>query len=139
VRGVAGSTRANRYGRDKDYFHKAREQICLIVQVETGEALGRLEEIAGVEGVDAVFIGPSDLAASMGHIGNPGHPDVQDALKGAAERLAACATPAGILAVSAEDALRYRGWGYGFVAAGVDTGLLARSVDQLLDQMKSDA
>ncbi|GAB4362654.1 MAG: 4-hydroxy-2-oxoheptanedioate aldolase [Oricola sp.] len=137
VRGVAGSTRASRYGRDKTYLHTARDGICLIVQVETAEALQNLETIAAVEGVDAVFIGPSDLAASMGHIGNPGHEDVQRALKDAVERLKRIGMPAGILAVTEADSKRYLDWGYVFVAAGVDTALFAKSVDALVSAMKS--
>ena len=135
LRGVAGGTRASRYGRDKTYLQSARDGICLIVQVETGEALDRLEQIATVPGVDAVFLGPSDLAASMGHIGNPSHPNVQDALHRAAQRLAALGVPSGILAVTEEDAKRYRDWGFSFVAAGVDTGLLAAAIDRLARAM----
>lgn len=136
VRGVAGSTRASRYGRDKDYFKTASDNICLIAQVETGEALANLEAIAGVDGVDAVFIGPSDLAASMGHLGNPGHAEVQAAIKDAVERLKSQGTPAGILAVSTADARRYADWGYNFVAAGVDTVLLSRGADALVRDMR---
>lgn len=136
VRGVAGSTRASRYGRDKSYLSTARDQICLIVQVETSEALGALKDIATVEGVDGVFIGPSDLAASMGHLGNPGHPDVQAALRSAASRLADIGVPSGILAVTEADAKRYADWGYSFVAAGVDTGLFVAAIDQRIAALK---
>lgn len=136
VRGVAGSTRASRYGRDKGYFNTAADNICLIAQVETREALDNLEAIAAVEGVDAVFIGPSDLAASMGHIGNPGHADVQGAIQDAVKRLAGLGVPAGILAVTAQDARRYGDWGFTFVAAGVDTVLLARATDQLIGETR---
>jgi 4-hydroxy-2-oxoheptanedioate aldolase len=136
VRGVAGSTRASRYGRDKGYFKSAGDNICLIAQVETGEALGNLEAIAKTDGVDAVFIGPSDLAASMGHIGNPGHADVQGAIRDALTRLTALGVPAGILAVTAQDARRYGDWGFTFVAAGVDTVLLARAADQLVAEVQ---
>jgi len=124
VRGVAGLTRAGRYGFAADYFARANDEICVLVQIETWQALEQLEEIAAVPGVDGVFIGPSDLAASMGHLGNPGHTEVQNALRQAAERLGAIGTPAGILATRVEDALRYRSWGYGFVAGGSDLGLL---------------
>jgi len=124
VRGVAGSTRASRYGFAADYFARANDEICVLVQIETWTALERLEEIASVPGVDGVFIGPSDLAASMGQLGNPAHNDVQEALRRAAERLNAIGTPAGILATRVEDALRYRSWGYSFVAGGSDLGLL---------------
>jgi len=135
VRGVAGGTRASRYGRDKSYLTTARDGICLIAQVETAEALAKLEEIAGVEGIDAVFIGPSDLAASMGHIGQAAHPEVQAALKDGVERLKAMGVPAGILATKTEDAQRYRDWGYAFVAAAVDTGLLSGAMDKLVADM----
>ena len=71
IRGVAVATRAGRYGRVTGYLNKANAEICVLVQVETGPALEQLEAIAKVEGVDGVFIGPSDLAASLGHLGNP--------------------------------------------------------------------
>lgn len=136
IRGVAGSTRASLYGRDKNYFKNARQEICLIVQVETSEALSNIDDIAGVDGVDAVFVGPSDLAASMGHIGNPAHEEVQSAIKKAVLRLKILGIPAGILAVTEEDAHRYLDWGYTFVAAGGDTVLLARGADRLAEAMK---
>src|SRR6266700_4271772 len=83
VRGVAAASRASRYGRVADYLKKADSEICLLVQVETRSALEELEAIATVEGIDGVFIGPSDLSASLGHVGNPAHPEVQNALQDA--------------------------------------------------------
>ncbi len=138
IRGVAGSTRASRFGRAKDYFRVANQEICLLVQIETGQALAQLTEIASVEGVDGVFIGPSDLAASLGHLGNPAHPLVQDALKSAVNTLTTMGKPAGILATTAADAKRYREWGYSFVAAGVDMGLYVKAADSLVVEMKTD-
>lgn len=131
VRGVAGGVRAARYGRDRKYLQTADEEICVLVQVETRSALDQLEAIAAVDGVDGIFIGPSDLAASFGHIGNPNHEDVQNAIRNAMERLTAVGTPAGILATAPEDAERYIDWGYGFVAVGSDLILLARGADAL--------
>ena len=131
VRGVAGAVRAARYGRDRNYLQTASEDICVLVQVETRSALGQIEAIAAVDGVDGVFIGPSDLAASFGHIGNPNHEDVQHAIRDAVERLVAVGTPAGILATATDDARRYIDWGYNFVAVGSDVGLLARGADTL--------
>ncbi len=131
IRGVAGGVRAARYGRDRDYLQTADEEICVLVQVETHSALEQLEAIAAVDGVDGVFIGPSDLAASLGHIGNPHHEDVQNAIQDAVERLTATGTPAGILATAPDDARRYIVWGYRFVAVGSDLGLLARGADML--------
>src|SRR5215475_684998 len=137
IRGVAAAARASRYGRVKDYLKTADREICLLVQVETRTALDALEAIAAVDGVDGVFIGPSDLSASFGHIGNPQHPEVQAALEQAARRLKAAGKPAGILTLSEEQARRYIGWGYCFVAVGSDTGLLGRGADALAAKFKS--
>ncbi len=136
IRGVTASGRASRYGRVKDYLKNAGSEICLIVQVETGDALDRLEAIGQVEGVDGVFIGPGDLAASLGHIGDPGHEEVQSAIKDATKRLKAIGKPAGILTVNEDEARRYIDWGFAFVAVGIDLGLLTRSADALASRFK---
>lgn len=132
IRGVAGSTRASRYGFVPDYLQKANDEICVLVQIETEKALSQLEAIAAVEGVDGIFIGPSDLSASMGHLGNPAAEPVQRAIREAAGRIAAAGKVPGILATRAEDALRYHDLGYRFVAAGVDTGLLVGAARNLI-------
>ena len=124
VRGVAVASRASRFGRVTDYLKKANAEQCLLVQVETRSAMEQLEAIAGVEGVDGVFIGPSDLSASLGHIGNPAHPEVQKALEDAVRRLKAVGKPAGILTSNEDEVRRYISWGYTFVAVGPDVGLL---------------
>jgi 4-hydroxy-2-oxoheptanedioate aldolase len=136
IRGVAGMSRASRFGRIGNYLKTAHEEICLLVQVETGLALQQLEAIATVDGVDGVFIGPSDLAASLGHIGNPQHPDVQKALEDAARRLKAVHKPAGILTANEAEARRYMEWGYAFVAVGIDTTILVRGADALAKMFK---
>lgn len=138
VRGVAGATRASRYGQAQDYLRTAGDEICVLVQVETGAALERLEEIARVPGVDGVFIGPSDLSASLGHLGNPGAEEVQAILRESARRIDACGRAPGILATNAADALRYRRWGYRFIAASLDIGLLVGGARQLLDQLTAE-
>jgi 2,4-dihydroxyhept-2-ene-1,7-dioic acid aldolase len=137
MRGVAAASRASRYGRVADYLKKADSEICLLVQVETRAALEQLEAIAKVDGVDGVFIGPSDLSASFGHIGNPQHPEVQKALEDSVKRLKAVGKPAGILTLSEEEARRYIGWGYTFVAVGSDVGLLTRGADALAKRFKA--
>jgi 4-hydroxy-2-oxoheptanedioate aldolase len=137
IRGVAAAARASRYGRVKDYLRKADAEICLLVQVETRAALGELEAIASVEGVDGVFIGPSDLSASFGLIGNPQHADVQKALRDAVDRLKAVGKPAGILTTNEDEARRYIEWGYTFVAVGSDVGLLVRGADALAKRFKA--
>jgi 4-hydroxy-2-oxoheptanedioate aldolase len=137
IRGVAAGARASRYGRITDYLKKADDEVCLLVQVETRAALDQLEAIAKVEGVDGVFIGPSDLSASFGYIGNPAHPEVQKAIEQAAQTIKAAGKGAGILTADEEEARRYIGWGYTFVAVGSDTGLLGRSADALVRKFKS--
>jgi 4-hydroxy-2-oxoheptanedioate aldolase len=137
IRGVAAASRASRYGRVTDYLKKANDEICLLVQVETRPAFNELEAIASVEGVDGVFIGPSDLSASFGHLGNPQHPEMQKALEEAARRLKAVGKPAGILTGNEEEARRYIGWGYTFVAVGADVGLLSRGADMLAKKFKA--
>lgn len=136
VRGVTGSGRAARYGRVGNYLQTANDEICVLVQVETQNALENLEAIGSVEGVDGVFIGPADLAASWGHVGNPQHPDVQGAIKDAVTRLQVIGKPGGILTFNAEEAQKYIDWGFTFVAVGSDLGLLARGADALAGQFK---
>ena len=136
IRGVTASGRAARFGRVEGYLEKADTEICVLTQVETAQALDELEAIASVDGVDGVFIGPSDLAASMGHIGNPQHADVQAAIEDAARRLANLGKPAGILTANEGEARRYMDWGYIFVSVGVDLGLLARGADALARKFK---
>ena len=138
IRGVVGR-RARQPLRPHARLSQARRtsEICVLVQVETREAMNELEAIARVDGVDGVFIGPSDLAASLGHLGNPAHPDVQAAIQDAVKRLKAIGKPAGILTGNEDEARRYIEWGYLFVAVGADVGLLARNADALAKKFKS--
>jgi 4-hydroxy-2-oxoheptanedioate aldolase len=129
-RGVGGG-RASGWGRDPHYVQRANDECCVVVQVETKEALGNIEEIAAVEGVDALFVGPSDLAASLGHLGDPGHPDVQSAIRGALRTIAASGKAAGVLTVSEPLAHEYIALGVDFVAVGIDTRLLASETSAL--------
>jgi 4-hydroxy-2-oxoheptanedioate aldolase len=136
VRGITGSGRASRYGRVKDYLKNASSEICVLVQVETREALGEIEAIAAVEGIDGVFIGPNDLSASFGHIGNWGHAEVQDAIREAAVKLKKVGKAAGILTPNEEEAKKFIQWGYTFVAVGSDLGLLSKNADALAKRFK---
>src|SRR5688572_21499358 len=136
VRGVAGTTRASRFGRVADYFARADAEICLLVQVETRQALENLEAIAGVDGVDGVFIGPADLAAGLGHLGQQAHPDAQAAIRDAIGRIRACGKPAGILATDEASTRRYIEWGTAFTAVGVDAMILARETEKLAAKFK---
>ena len=134
-RGVSGTTRANDFGRTTDYLKTAAQEICVLVQVETGEALGQLAQIAAVPGVDGVFIGPADLSASMGHLGNPGHAEVQAAIQAAVAPIRAAGKAAGILATTVADARRYLDWGYQFVACNVDVRIFVQGLDALRAEM----
>ena len=138
IRGVSVAARASRYGRVPGYLTKANAEICVLVQVETRAALDQIDAIAAVDGIDGVFIGPSDLAASLGHLGNPQHADVQRAIENGVKRLKVVGKPAGILTGNEEEARRYIGWGYLFVAVGADVGLLARNADALAKKFKTD-
>ncbi len=137
IRGVSVAARASRYGRTPGYLTKANDEICVLVQVETRTALDQLEAIAQVEGVDGVFIGPSDLAASLGHLGNPQHAEVQAAIEDAVTRLQKLGKPAGILTGNEEEARRYIEWGYLFVAVGADVGLLAQERRRAGEEVQS--
>jgi len=131
VRGVAGVTRASRFGRVADYARRAEEELCLLVQIETREGLESLEAIAKTDGVDGVFIGPADLAAALGHLGNQQHPEVQSAIQDAIKRIRGLGKPAGILATDEASTRRYIEWGTTFTAVGLDAMVLARETEKL--------
>ena len=137
VRGFASASRASRYGRVKDYYARCEEEICVLVQVETRQALGNLEAIAAVDGVDGVFIGPGDLSADMGHLGQPSHPEVLAAIEGAVARLKALGMPPGILTGDEALARRFIAQGCLFTAVGSDVGILARGSEQLAARFKA--
>jgi len=128
IRGMAGGTRASRFGMVKDYMTRAEEELCLIVQVETIDAMEKLEDIAQVDGVDAVFIGPADLSGSMGHPGNQAHPDVVAAIEDGFTRLKKIGVPSGILTLNEDFARRLMDRGSGFTAIGTDISSLMRDV-----------
>lgn len=135
-RGVAGSTRASRFGLAPGYLSSANDEVCCLVQIETGDAVENLEQIASTPGVDGVFVGPSDLAASLGHLGSPDHPEVQEILKECAARLNALGVPAGILATDPASASRYKGWRYQFIAIAVDIPLLTKAATAALAEFR---
>jgi 4-hydroxy-2-oxoheptanedioate aldolase len=139
VRGVSVATRANAFGRIKDYFARANEEMCVLVQVETQAALNAIGEIAAVEGVDGIFIGPSDLAADLGHLGAPHHEDVQQAIATAVAEILAAGKAPGILAPLEADAKKWLKAGCQFVAVGSDLGILARASEALLARFRDPA
>lgn len=131
ARGVAGVTRASRFGRVGDYYRRAADELCLLIQVETRLGLDNLEAMAKVDGIDGVFIGPADLAAGLGHLGEIGHAEVQDAIRDAIGRIRKCGKPAGILATDEPSARRYMDWGTTFTAVGLDAMILRVEADRL--------
>ena len=132
VRGVAGGTRATRYGRIKDYYRYAEQELCVLIQVESRAAMDDLSAIAAIDSVDGIFIGPSDFAASIGHLGNPAHADVQTAIYDALKIIHAAGKAAGTIATQEASAQRMIELGFDFVAVGIDVGLLAQAADALL-------
>jgi 4-hydroxy-2-oxoheptanedioate aldolase len=134
VRGVAGLTRAGRFGRIANYINVAQAQICLLVQIETVEALSNLEAIANTPGVDGVFIGPADLSASMGYPGDLQNPAVKAAIADAIKRIVACGKAAGILTTDTQYAKECIALGTTFTAVGLDIGVLARGLENLRKQ-----
>jgi 4-hydroxy-2-oxoheptanedioate aldolase len=137
VRGVAGTTRATRFGRVKDYARRAQEEICLLVQVETQQALDSIEAICGTDGVDGVFIGPADLHASLGYPGEIANPKVKPLIDDAIRRIRKAGKAPGILTPSEADARHWLECGALFVAVGADVGILARGAEALAAKFKS--
>jgi 2-keto-3-deoxy-L-rhamnonate aldolase RhmA len=136
LRGVAGSTRAGNYTRYKDYMARANDEIGLVLQIESREALDDLDAICRVDGVDAVFIGPSDLAASLGHRGNAAHADVQAAIAAAIKTANAAGKAIGILAADG-NAQHYLDWGATLVGVGTDLHLLIAGADAVAKKFKA--
>lgn len=137
VRGVgSGLARSSRWGAHARYLHEADDSICLLVQVESVAAMAQIDAIAAVDGVDGVFIGPADLAASMGHLGNPGHAAVRDAIDSGMARILAAGKAPGILAVDEALARHCIDAGARFVAVGVEATMLARAARELAGRFK---
>jgi 4-hydroxy-2-oxoheptanedioate aldolase len=138
IRGMGGA-RASRWGRYPNYAKEANEHVCLLVQAESRAALDNLEAIAAVDGIDGIFIGPADLSASLGHVGNPGHPEVQLAIDDALKCIIRAGKAAGILTIDETLARHHLELGATFVAVGLDNNLLARATSQLAAKFKTPA
>ncbi|GHU29771.1 5-keto-4-deoxy-D-glucarate aldolase [Betaproteobacteria bacterium] len=136
IRGVSVAQRSNRYGTVADYFKLVNDNIAVIVQIENRKAVDAIDEICAVEGVDCVFIGPSDLAAGYGYLGNPSHPEVQEAMRRIVAGAQAHGKPAGILAPVEADARHYMEMGITFVAVGSDLGIFRGASQSLRDKFK---
>lgn len=136
MRGLSMTTRANNYGRDPDYLQNFTEDLCLILQVETPQAIAAIPDIAAVPGVDAIFIGPADLGAAMGHLGASSHSDVQSMIDKGCAMARAANKPIGILGFGTEMARNYFARGFDFVAVAGDSWLLARQMDAMIASLK---
>lgn len=135
-RGVAGTTRANRFGRVSDYYTEVENQTAILIQLETRSAVANAAAFAEVEGVDGVFFGPADIAADIGRLGAPMHPEVWDLIRPAARALIDRGMPVGTLVSEADFAAELLNDGFSFVACGSDAGLLARGADALLASVR---
>ncbi len=136
VRGMAGMSRASRFGTTPDYLRTANKGLAVVVQLESPQAIAALEEIAAVPGVDALFVGPADLSAAMGHGGDHTHAQVMTLMTEAARRARALGMPIGTLGNAPESVTRYRAAGYSFVAVASDLGLLMRGAQAALAALR---
>jgi 2-keto-3-deoxy-L-rhamnonate aldolase RhmA len=136
IRGVAAATRASKFGFDTNYWHNVNDLVCVFVQVETAEAVKRLDAICAVDGVDGVFIGPNDLAASIGRLMESGSKEVQDIMAGVPEICAKHGVTAGTLAFGPEQSKTYMDMGYTFVGLGADIGFLKKAVTDCVSEFK---
>ncbi|MDW5442050.1 2-dehydro-3-deoxyglucarate aldolase [Polaromonas sp. SM01] len=137
IRGVSVSQRSNRYGTVPEYFKSINEHICVMVQIESRAGVAATRDIAALDGIDCIFIGPSDLAAGYGHLGNAGHPEVQAAMVSIFADAKAHGKPVGILAPVEADARRYMEMGATFVGVGSDLGVFRAATQALHDKYTS--
>ena len=136
IRGVSVSQRSNRFGTVPDYFKNVNQHICVMVQIESRAGVAAVKDIAAVEGVDCIFVGPSDLAAALGHLGNASHPEVQAAIAQIFADAKAAGKPTGILAPVEADARRYLAMGATFVGVGSDLGAFRSATQALCDRYR---
>jgi 4-hydroxy-2-oxoheptanedioate aldolase len=139
IRGTAGNHRANRYSRDADYFATAHEDICVVIQIESPKAVAAIPGFGAIEGLDGMFIGPNDLSASMGMIGQLRHPDVIAAIDGARDAMLATGKAAGILDFDPQSAGKRLAQGFGFIAVGGDGNTLVKSMAPMLEAVRTAA
>lgn len=137
VRGVSTMGRASRYGTTPDFFRSANRRTGVVVQLETPQAIARLEEIAAVDGVDALFIGPGDLSGSLGVPGELTHPKVMALMTDAAERARVAGKAIGTVGATAEIVTRYRAAGFDFLAVSSDLGLLMRGAQAMVTSLRA--
>lgn len=135
IRGMA-ATRASGWGRNTGYAKEANREVCLLVQVETREGMKNLDAIANTEGVDGVFIGPADISAAFGHVGDPWHPEMQKLHEDAFRRIQAAGKAVGILTLDEQLARKHVEMGATFIAVGTDSNLMVKSTSALAAKFK---
>lgn len=138
IRGMA-ATRASGWGRNASYAKEANEQVCLLVQAETRKGIDNLDEIAAVEGVDGVFIGPSDLSAAFGHVGDPWHPEMEKIIADSFKRIQKAGKAVGILTLDEARAKQHVEMGATFIAVGTDSNLMVKGTSALAAAFKGAA
>ncbi len=137
VRGMAAMSRGSRFGTVKDYFKVANDAVSVIVQIETPEAMARVEEIASVPGVDSLFFGPGDLSGAMGHVGNLLHDDVVNLMADGVRRCHALGKPVGTVGGTPEAVAVYRASGFDYIGCASDLGLLMRNCAAVLSTVRA--
>jgi len=138
IRGVAGATRATKFGRITDYVSRIEDETTVLVQLETRAAIEQADAIASVDGVHGIFFGPGDIAADIGKVGKPMDPEVWSLIKPAAQKLIAKGVPVGTLVLDPIFAGELLNEGFSFVACGTDASLLAKASDHLLATVKGN-
>ena len=136
VRGVAAMHRGSRYGTIPEYQKRAHEEICVIVQIETLAAFDQLQAIADVPGVDSIFIGPADLSASMGMLGDMGNPAVQEKLRAGARACRQLGKPCGIVGANPQIVERFLEYGFSWVAVGSDLAMMVGRAQEFLSAVR---
>jgi 4-hydroxy-2-oxoheptanedioate aldolase len=137
IRGMA-AMRASGWGRNPDYAKEANDQVCLLVQAETRKGIENLDEIAAVDGVDGVFIGPADLSAAFGHVGDPWHPEMEKIIADAFRRIRQAGKAVGILTMEEARAKQHVEMGATFIAVGTDSSLMVKGTNALVTAFKGE-
>jgi 2-keto-3-deoxy-L-rhamnonate aldolase RhmA len=139
VRGMAAMGRASRFGTNPNHYQTANQQVGVIIQLETPQAVEQLEAIAAVDGVDALFLGPADLSGAMGHPGNTTHPAVMALMNDAVQRCKAVGKPVGTVGGTAEVVAQYRAAGFDYLAIASDLGMLMRAAQAAVAALRPPA
>ena len=137
VRGMAAMSRGSRFGTVKDYFKVANQGVSVLVQIESPEAMARIDEIAAVDGVDSIFMGPGDLSGAMGHTGNLMHPEVVALMSAGVKRCHAAGKPVGTVGGTAEAVATYRAAGFDYIGVASDMGLMMRQCAAILSTIRA--